>query len=34
VKDSNENDDRVLGASRIRIQRNVFLNWQGASRAS
>lgn len=29
VKDSNENDDRVLGASRIRIQRNIFLNWQG-----
>ena len=29
VKDSNEDDDRILGASRIRIERNVLLNWQG-----
>lgn len=31
VKDSNANDDGILGAQRIQIRRNVFLNWQGNS---
>ncbi|MDJ0652656.1 MAG: hypothetical protein QNJ40_00770 [Xanthomonadales bacterium] len=29
VKDSNGNDDSVLGASDIIVRRNVFLNWNG-----
>ena len=29
VKDSNENDDGLLGARGVRIERNVLLNWQG-----
>ena len=29
IKDSNENDDGMLGAERITVQRNIFLNWQG-----
>lgn len=29
VKDSNENDDGLLGSERIDIRRNIFLNWQG-----
>jgi hypothetical protein len=29
IKDSNENDDGVLGAQDITIRRNVFLGWQG-----
>ena len=31
IKDSNENDDGMLGAERITVQRNIFLNWQGNS---
>ncbi len=29
IKDSNEDDDGMLGAERITVQRNIFLNWQG-----
>lgn len=29
IKDSNENDDGMLGAERVTVQRNIFLNWQG-----
>ncbi len=29
VKDSNEGDDGLLGAKRVSIRRNLFLNWQG-----
>lgn len=29
IKDSNEGDDGMLGAKRIKVQRNIFLNWQG-----
>ena len=29
IKDTNENVDGYLGSERIKIQRNVFLNWQG-----
>ncbi|MCB0192775.1 MAG: hypothetical protein KDJ65_12595 [Anaerolineae bacterium] len=29
IKDSNEDDDTYLGAERITLRRNVFLNWQG-----
>jgi hypothetical protein len=29
IKDSNEDDDGMLGAERIIVQRNIFLNWQG-----
>jgi len=29
VKDSNASDDDLLGAKRITLQRNIFLNWQG-----
>jgi hypothetical protein len=29
IKDSNENDDGLLGSERITVRRNVFLNWQG-----
>jgi hypothetical protein len=29
IKDSNENDDGVLGAQDITVRRNVFLGWQG-----
>lgn len=30
IKDSNGNDDGILGAENITVQRNVFLNWQGS----
>ena len=30
IKDSNENDDGVLGAEDIKVRRNVFLGWQGS----
>jgi len=30
IKDSNENDDGVLGAELITVRRNVFLGWQGS----
>lgn len=30
VKDSNGNDDGIVGARNTRIRRNVFLNWQGS----
>ena len=29
IKDSNKNEDGLLGSERITIRRNVFLNWQG-----
>jgi Ca2+-binding RTX toxin-like protein len=29
IKDSNEDDDAILGSDRISVQRNVFLNWEG-----
>ncbi len=29
IKDSNEKEDGLLGAERILVQRNIFLNWQG-----
>lgn len=29
IKDSNEANDGMLGAERITVQRNIFLNWQG-----
>jgi hypothetical protein len=29
IKDSNENDDGMLGAERITVERNIFLNWEG-----
>jgi hypothetical protein len=29
IKDSNENEDGVLGAEKITVRRNVFLGWQG-----
>lgn len=29
IKDSNENDDGRLGAERITVERNIFLNWEG-----
>ena len=31
IKDSNEGDDGLLGAERITVRRNVFLNWQGGN---
>jgi hypothetical protein len=31
IKDSNGNDDTVLGARGIQVRRNVFLNWFGSS---
>lgn len=31
IKDSNGSGDRVLGSTRITVQRNVFLNWEGSS---
>jgi hypothetical protein len=31
IKDSNEDDDGMQGAERIKVQRNIFLNWQGNS---
>jgi hypothetical protein len=31
VKDSNGNDDGILGTERVTIRRNVFLNWEGSS---
>jgi hypothetical protein len=30
VKDSNDDDDRFLGAENITIARNIFFNWQGS----
>jgi hypothetical protein len=29
IKDSNENEDGILGSERINVRRNVFLGWQG-----
>jgi hypothetical protein len=31
IKDSNEDDDDVLGSRNITVRRNVFLNWEGSS---
>jgi len=31
IKDSNGTEDDVLGSRRVRVQRNIFLNWQGSS---
>ena len=31
IKDSNGNDDAVLGSERITVRRNVFLNWEGST---
>ena len=31
IKDSNDGTDGVLGASDIRVRRNVFLNWEGST---
>jgi hypothetical protein len=31
IKDSNENDDGILGSKNITVRRNVFLNWQGST---
>ena len=31
IKDSNGTDDAVLGSRRVRVQRNIFLNWQGST---
>ncbi len=31
IKDSNGTSDAVLGSRRVRVQRNIFLNWQGSS---
>ena len=31
IKDSNQNDDGLIGARRIHVKRNIFLNWQGGS---
>jgi len=30
IKDSNEDDDGILGSDRVTVQRNVFLNWEGS----
>ena len=30
IKDSNNDEDRFLGAKNIRVDRNVFFNWQGS----
>lgn len=29
IKDSNDNDDGLLGSRRITVRRNIFLNWEG-----
>jgi len=29
IKDSNQNEDGLLGSERVTVQRNVFLNWEG-----
>lgn len=34
VKDSNAADDGILGASNVRIRRNILLNWQGNTGAN
>jgi len=34
IKDSNANDDGVVGARNVRIRRNIFLNWQGGAGAN
>lgn len=31
IKDSNGSDDQLVGAQRITVRRNVFLNWEGSS---
>ena len=31
IKDSNADDDTVLGSERITVRRNVFLNWEGST---
>lgn len=31
IKDSNADDDTVLGSQNITVDRNIFLNWQGSS---
>lgn len=31
IKDSNESEDGLLGAQRIHVRRNIFLNWQGGN---
>lgn len=33
IKDSNENEDGLMGSERITVRRNVFLNWQGGIEA-
>lgn len=30
IKDSNGNDDGIIGARNVQVRRNVFLNWQGS----
>lgn len=34
IKDSNQNDDGLIGARRVHVKRNIFLNWQGGSAES
>lgn len=29
IKDSNQNEDGLLGSERVSVQRNIFLNWEG-----
>jgi hypothetical protein len=31
VKDSNEDNDKIIGANNITIQKNIFMNWEGSS---
>ncbi len=34
IKDSNDDDDSYMGAERISVRRNVFMNWQGGPGAN
>ncbi len=31
IKDSNDNDDGIMGSSNITVRRNIFLNWEGST---
>ena len=31
VKDSNDNEDKIIGSKNVKIHRNIFLNWQGSN---
>jgi hypothetical protein len=31
IKDSNEEDDMILGAKQVTVQKNIFMNWEGSS---